>query len=165
MIVIDAYLLDYGFQPIVNRFAKHPLDFALSTAIGGSIMLSVAVSFVVRPDNMLSASMALMAIFCQGFAIGSLRVAMERLRQFIVPGVRNPLRLILLRLRLASIVMMLWLAITVTLLFGIGLIPCLFALGGTLWTACFYFESCDCPPYKPKRVRRPAVLNLRLADI
>jgi hypothetical protein len=170
MTVIDAVVLDYGFQPIVNYFAKHPFDLAINAAIGGFVMMSVAVSLLVSWHNISFVMLALMAIFSQGFALGAVRIALLRMRPLIVPGVRNPLRYVLLRVRLGFVmivmVMMLWTSLVMITMHTIySMLTSLALIGGVLWCISFYFESCDCPPLKPKRVRPPIGRELKLADL
>jgi hypothetical protein len=161
MIRIDAYVLDKCFQPIINWCGQHPLDFGLNAAIGGSVMLYVAVVGLTRWASPLAAILGLTAIFVIGFSLGLLASTLARLRPIIVPGMRNPMRFVLLPLRLGSMVAVPWMTVSIVLLPDFAFI----AMGGALWIASVFFVSCDCPPFQPKRVRRPSFWRLKLADI
>lgn len=153
MDVVDAPIIDYGFQPIVNRLMIHPADIGWNTAVGGGVMVSVAL-ICVDWTTEFTFWMAILGIFIQGFMIGFESEKLTLLRHLIQSDRRNPLRYQFLSSRLLMVITT---GIMTPILFWyyplIALVPDLFLFGCLLWCATLYFQSCDYP-VRPLKVGR-----------
>lgn len=140
--VIDAPLLDYGFQPIINCLMRHPTDVALVTAMGGGVLLTTSLLVNATWNQPLSFLLSLCGIVVQGIAIGNFYSRQHVWREQIKPGVRNPLRYILTPIRLLTLLTSAIFSVMFTYAAdGFDLSATLFVSGLACWTVTYYFES------------------------
>jgi ABC-type multidrug transport system permease subunit len=147
--VIDDFVIDHGFQPIVNRLLMHPIDIAMTTATGSSVLLITGTIINVNWRNYVVVAFVLLGVFAQVCALLSYRLTFPRVRSLIKPGLRNPFREINKSQR--------WITLpsaTIMIIIVISIMPYLKALllffGFVCWVATIFFQVCDYPPIKPK---------------
>jgi hypothetical protein len=154
MRVLDAPIIDYGFQPIVNRTMRHPADLALTSGLGGAVMGTTGALLMViaHLDVPVLVTLAMVAIASQGATLAS-AVGLYRLNHFMLkPGCPNILRYIMAWPRLGMVILAVLVSLSDCALGTRWDVSILMVMGNALWMATLYFGSCDLPPPRPQRV-------------
>jgi hypothetical protein len=155
MWVVDAPLLDYVFQPIVNRSLRHPADVARSVSIGAAVnaILGTVLGTTLWWPNFNLLMIGLAAIAIQSVALVTCLRLFKFTRAVIRPGFANPLRVATMPARL-GILVILGIVVAFMLMTVIRWdVTILLVLGHVLWISSFYFISCELPPAQPQMLR------------
>jgi hypothetical protein len=83
---IDDFVIDHGFQPIVNRLLMHPMDVAMITTTGASVLLATGTIIGVDWTNYTVVPIVVVAIMAQFCALWVSRQTFPRMKSLIKPG-------------------------------------------------------------------------------
>jgi hypothetical protein len=146
---IDDFVIDHGFQPIVNRLLMHPMDVAMITTTGASVLLATGTIIGVDWTNYTVVPIVVVAIMAQFCALWVSRQTFPRMKSLIKPGMRNPFRETNRNQRCLlvppAIMMIIIIVSVLPYLKGLFLF-----LGFVCWLTTTFFQACDYPPIKPK---------------
>lgn len=155
---LDEFLLDKVFQPVADRYADRMtcFDFAKNCATGAAVAIA-ARAVLGYFDGVLSGFTVAFGFFAimAAFWLRKLAADADRTQK---EGLLNPMRITLLPARVFTVIV----GIPMAILFMIvdGTLPdAFFLMEMSLWTATYYFISCQKNPPAPVHAPREAFVG------
>ncbi|MBO1327154.1 hypothetical protein OQ496_02040 [Acetobacter suratthaniensis] len=157
---MDAWLLDKVFQPLADRLPDRlsPFDVGMSLQLGSILMTAVVIAGVFFMSGMTAISDMLYNVL--GWVLYlTFFIGTARMRALVKVGQANPLRYMLLSLRVLSIGFMaykLYEAVSAPMIFAMIVWPD--ACGSVVFAMGLYFISCQ-PPSPWRQTRKQTHLR------